>query len=653
MIKDLAIVATYDYRDESGELLYQVVRYEPKDFRQRRPDGKGGWIWNLNNTRRVLYRLQELLTADKRQWIFVVEGEKDADRLIDLGLVATTCAMGAVKWQDNYSEFLNDRRVVVIPDNDKPGKKHAQKIAQSLSKVGAEAQIVKLPELPEKGDVSDWLDNGGDKSKLLKLIETTKPSAKVIDTDFNLTDAGNGERFAAQHGRKIRYCWTWGKWLFYDNKRWNITTGEQMANRLAVETARSIIREAEGKNYSERGEILKWSHQSENTTRLAAMLTATKSVLPIAAYAEQFDKNIWLLNCLNGTVDLQTGKLRPHNPADMITKLCPVQYDLEAQLQLWNDFLAMATDGDNMMFDFLQTAIGYSLTGSIAEEKLFFIHGPAASGKSTFLEAVKATFGEYAQTSDFETFLQRKQVGGIRNDIAKLNGARLVASIEVDDGKKLAEGLIKMLTGGDTVSARFLYKESFEFLPQFKLWLAANHAPRVKDDDDAIWRRILRVPFEQVVAKEDRNPKIKATLRNPEIAGSAILAWSVKGCLKWQRDGLIVPEVVKLSTEEYRQSQDPLKDFFDDECEFDLTAFVPVAELREAYDQHAKDNGVRYTLGPREFNKRLRAKGCDVKSKRYANSVGTEKVGKCWQGVTLKSNPQKNEQEQITDEIPF
>ena len=427
------IVDRYDYVDEKGKLLFQTIREKPKKFWQRRPDGNGGWINNIKDVRRVLYRLPELLKANPDEWICIPEGEKHADELVRLGLIATTSPMGAGKWRNEYVNFLEGRKVVILQDNDEPGRKHAEQVAGSLYGKAAEVKIVSLPGLPLKGDVLDWLDNGGDKSTLLKLIETAKSSAKlsakVIDTDFNLTDAGNGERFAAQHGNKVRYCWTWGKWLFYDGKRWNITTGEQMANRSAVETARSIILEAVGKNYSERGEILKWSHQSENATRLAAMLTAAKSVLPIAAYAEQFDKNIWLLNCLNGTVDLQTSKLRPHNPADMITKLCLVQYDPEAQLQLWDDFLATATGKDNMMLVFLQTAIGYSLTGSIAEEKLFFIHGPAASGKSTFLEAIKATFGEYAQTSDFETFLQRKQVGGIRNDIAKLNGARLVASI--------------------------------------------------------------------------------------------------------------------------------------------------------------------------------------------------------------------------------
>jgi len=176
-VAEKQIIAKYDYKDESEQLLYQVVRYDPKDFRQRRPGGQGGWIWNLEGVRRVLYRLPELLQASQADWVFIVEGEKDADRLSDEGLVATTCAMGANKWDDSYSEFLNDRKLVaVIPDNDDHGRKHAEHVVGSLARSGVEARILELPGLPEKGDVSDWLDDGGDKDKLLELVETARPS---------------------------------------------------------------------------------------------------------------------------------------------------------------------------------------------------------------------------------------------------------------------------------------------------------------------------------------------------------------------------------------------------------------------------------------------------------------------------------------------
>ncbi len=179
------IIKIYDYRDESGKLLYQAVRYEPKDFRLRQPDGHDGWIWNLQGARRVLYRLQELLQANPADWVFIVEGEKDVDRLYDEGLVATTCAMGASKWDGNYSEFLNDRAfVAIIPDNDGAGRRHAKQIAESLASVGVKARILELPGLPEKGDVSDWLNAGGSKEELIKLAGKTKPFESIDTSRF-------------------------------------------------------------------------------------------------------------------------------------------------------------------------------------------------------------------------------------------------------------------------------------------------------------------------------------------------------------------------------------------------------------------------------------------------------------------------------------
>ena len=166
---------------------------------------------------------------------------------------------------------------------------------------------------------------------------------------------------------------------------------------------------------------------------------------------------------------------------------------------------------------------------------LFFAHGPTATGKSSKLEAIRAVLGEYAATADFETFLKRRGDAGIRNDVARLAGARLVISIEVDDGKALAEGLLKLLTGGDTVAARFLYRETFEFRPVFKLWLAANERPRVNADDAAIWRRILQLPFVNVIPEAERDERVKLALRTDPDVQSAILAWAVQGCLEWQQ----------------------------------------------------------------------------------------------------------------------
>ncbi|MFC1783758.1 phage/plasmid primase, P4 family [Planctomycetota bacterium] len=644
------IVKAYDYHDESGRLLFQAVRFEPKDFRQRRPDNNGGWIYNLQGVKRVLYRLPELIRAPVGGHTFIAEGEKDVDGLVKLGLTATTCPMGSGKWRDDFNPYFKDRHVCILPDNDEPGREHADQVAKELVGTAAMIKVLELPGLAKGQDVSDWLNNGGDKIKLIELAEAeelyrpddepeaseTQLSDAECSFELCLTERGNGERFALQHGEKVRFCHNWGRWLYYNGKRWTADAQNEITE-LSKKTIREIYKSAANANSEpERARIAKHAIKSETRGQIENMLWFAAREKPICCHANDFDNNLGVLNCKNGTIDLETGELKSHSAGDMITKMCPVKYDPQADQKEWLGFLYDVTQGNGPMMVFLQTAVGYSLTGDISEEKLFFIHGPAASGKSTFLEAVKATLGDYAQTTDFETFLQRSQVGGARNDIAQLAGARLVASIEVDEGKKLAEGLIKMLTGGDTVRARFLYQESFEFVPQFKLWLAANHAPRIKDTDAAMWRRVLKVPFEHAIPKEIQNPKIKSTLRNPARSGPAILAWAVEGCLNWQRNGLIVPPEIEQATDEYRQSQNPLKEFFDDCCEFNEYAVVSVAKLRAAYEEHARQTGLKFTLSPREFNERLRNRNCEDKNERYEG-----KVQKCWKGISLKT-PEDN-----------
>jgi len=459
---------------------------------------------------------------------------------------------------------------------------------------------------------------------------------------YHLTDTGNAERFAAQHKNKIVYDHNRRIFLSFDGTRWNEQVGDVQAGRLAIRTARSILEEASHIDDKEqRKKAVAWAFQSEAAGRLQAMQNLAKKLVPISTYSDQFDADMFLFNCLNGTIDLRTGKLREHDPNDMITKLAPVVYDPNARFDLWDKVLVDTFGGDQTLIEFLLCALGYSLTGDIGEEKLFLVHGDAASGKSTILEAIKTTLGQYAQTADFETFLkQQGSSHGPRNDIAALAGARFVLSIEVDEGKKLAEGLVKILTGGDTVRARFLFQESFEFLPQFKLWLACNHAPIVNDSDTAMWRRILRVPFNQVIPKEKRDPRVKAQLRHTEVAGPTILAWLVRGCLKWQKSGLIVPKSVEEATGQYRDDQDPLREFCEDVCEFAGDAFVSVMEMRAKYDEWAKASGTKWPLGPRKFNQRMESRGCKRVTKKYTDNAGGNKVGKCWIGVTIKANGQ-------------
>lgn len=442
----------------------------------------------------------------------------------------------------------------------------------------------------------------------------------------SLTDTGNAERLIAAQGDRLRYCAAWNSWLLYDGRRWRTD------DALAVE---DLVKHAHLAIYDEisaagdggvRKVVTNHARRSESAARRRATLECARSDPRLVVRPPEFDGDPWLLNCLNGTLDLRTGLLRPHASADLITKLVPIAYDPEAELPRWRQFLEETAGGDAELQAFLARAVGYSLCGDTREEVLFFVHGPTASGKSTFIEACKTILGDYARTADFESFLRRTYVGGARSDIARLAGARLVTSVEVDEGKRLAEGVLKMLTGGDLITARHLYQGEFEFRPQMKLWLVANHAPQVSDRDAAMWRRILRLPFALTVPEERRDPRLKAMLSDPDVAGPALLAWAVRGCRDWREGGLRVPAAIRDATTQLRLEMDPLQGFFAESCQFGADLSTPAAALREAYEIWARENGERHLVGGKTWGERLRERGCERANRCHA---------KAWLGIGL------------------
>ena len=275
-------------------------------------------------------------------------------------------------------------------------------------------------------------------------------------------------------------------------------------------------------------------------------------VLPAA-----FDQPPWLLNVLNGTVDLHTGILHEHRREDLLTKLAPVVYDPDATCPRWEAFL-MRIMGDNVeLVAFLQRAAGYALTGDTREEVIFILYGTGANGKSTFLEVLRALLEDYARQADFTTFLARRS-DGVRNDVARLAGARFVTAVEAASGRRLDEALIKQLTGRDPVPARFLYQEYFEYYPEFKLFLATNHKPVIQGADEGIWRRIRLIPFAVTIPAAEQDRTLRATLRS-ELPG--ILNWAIQGCLAWQREGLGEAEAIQQATAAYRTEMDDPRGF--------------------------------------------------------------------------------------------
>lgn len=473
------IVATYDYVDEQGKMLYQAVRLSPKSFRQRRPDGHEGWTWKLGDTRRVLYHLPEVLEAAKMgKRIYVCEGEKDADALRALGLRATTNAMGAGKWREEYTISLKGAQVIVLPDADKPGLDHAQQVAASCTAEGIEARIVELSGLPDKGDVSDWLNAGGTSDRLEVLANeasawtpdsapapTTKTEthkARNAAVPFGVdpcTDVANAYRFREQFGKDALYVPELG-WLAWDGRRWS--QDEAAVRRMAQGISTYVFAEAlEEQDREEAKRLFGWARTSAQTGHVTNCLVEARAIL--TANVDAFDVAQHVLNVGNGTLHLSKNgaMLRDHRRDDRLTMLAETPFEVNAQAPRWASFLEeIMPDQDVRVF--LQRAVGMTLLGGNPEQILLLLHGTGANGKSVFLEVLAATLGDYAATADASTFLSSKYDKGPRNDLAALRGKRLVEAIEIGEGRRFDEQLVKSVTGGDRIRCRFLYRESFE-----------------------------------------------------------------------------------------------------------------------------------------------------------------------------------------------
>jgi len=476
------------------------------------------------------------------------------------------------------------------------------------------------------------LNHGGDFSAAARTLAAQGYGGGVThdashgDGHRPRTDYGNAERLVAQHRCDLHYLMGARQWMYWDGTRWRPdTTGKVM--RMAKNTTRHIYKEAGAEeDKTLRTELGRWAKQSESEVRLKAMITLAESEQGIAVTPDALDADPWLLNVSNGTLDLHTGTLRPHSRDDLITKIAEVAFDENATSEVWERFLERVLPSPELR-TYVQQAVGYSLVGVPTEDVLFFAHGPTRTGKSTFMDAVRSTFGDYARVADFEAFVKRGNAGGPRPEIARLEGARLVVAVEVEDGQKLATALVKTLTGGDKVTARQLYKEAFEFTPQFTLWIASNQHPHIPDTDGAMWERVREVPFVVTIPREERDPQVKRTLANPELSGAAILAWAVRGCLDWQKAGkLQTPMAVLAATANYKANMDPLASFLNTCCVLTPDAWTSSAALRTEYERFCLDFS-ESSVTASAFTDRLKRLGLKSASHGHANTRGWVGIG--------------------------
>lgn len=422
------------------------------------------------------------------------------------------------------------------------------------------------------------------------------------------SDISNGHRLARDYGTDFRFVPEWG-WLMWDGTRWDRDAMGRI-HLKAEQVVRGMRAEAEAITDAElRSKVMKRVASCENVQRLSAMVAVAARQPGIARLAKDFDTYKWHLNCLNGVVDLKTGTLAPHDPAMMITKVVPFVYDPEATCPRWRQFLFEVFAEDCELVSYVQRCLGYSLAAVNSEDCMFIMHGSGRNGKSTLVNTIRNVLGpDYTRECDPKLLLDRKP-DSPSNDIARLRGARFVTARETEEGgKRLAASLVKAMTGRDTLVARFLNHEFFEFRPEFTLFLATNHEPRITDTSPAMWARIRKIPFTVTFPPERQDKELEEKLLQ-EAPG--ILAWLVAGCLEWQAmGGLGEPRAIVEATEAYRADQDPVGRFLAEETVEDPMAeeFIGVAEAYERYCKWSEGDG-REPFSRDWFARKVRERG--------------------------------------------
>jgi putative DNA primase/helicase len=455
-----------------------------------------------------------------------------------------------------------------------------------------------------------------------------------------LTDTGNAERFAKRYGGEVKYVHDWGKFIIFNGHYWQVDNVNQVME-LAKQVARAIDDEADMvDDLKLRSDISKHSVKTQQLSRLKAMIELTQSISSMIMSSAELNKDDWLLCVKNGVVDLRYGRFREGRSEDFITQVAPVTFDSEAKCPRFLQFLNetfVGSDADSSssiseyvtlaereeLIDYMQKSLGYALTGKTGEQCLFFAYGTGANGKTTLINLMLDLLGnDYAMQTPMDTLMVKPGGNSSSNHLARLQGIRFVASTEVEDGAKVSESLIKQMTGGDKIAARFLYKEFVEFTPKFKLFIAGNHKPIIKGGDFGIWRRIHLIPFEITISTDQRDATLPEQLKS-ELSG--ILNWLILGCVKWRGEKLKVPKLVEKAVSEYQKEMDTLGLWLDDCCCKVSGYRVSASEAFKSYQSWTISNAF-HTSSSQAFYRKL--------AERFPKK--RDKKGNYFSGIFLK-----------------
>ncbi len=452
-----------------------------------------------------------------------------------------------------------------------------------------------------------------DRSDYLQAQSRSEEEAKRADDEAEarppkFSDEALALLFAERHSKELRYVAAMGKFYIWKDSVWRFDETLEVydwARRLCREVASTCLYHKQ------------WAKQIASKSTVSAVVTLARVDRCIAATVEQWDRDPFLLNTPRGVFDLRTGERRIHNPLDYMTKITAVGPDRKCSTREWQRFLKRVCNDDSEYIGFLRRVVGYGLTGSIREHALFFLYGTGANGKSTFLNAVTGCLGDYHRVAPIETFTAAKN-DRHPTELAGLRGARLVSSVETEEGRRWAESKIKALTGGDKIAARFMRQDFFEYFPCYKLMVAGNHKPSLRSVDEAIRRRFHLLPFTADIPPEERDQKLGEKL---QAEWPGILAWMIDGCLDWQSRSLDPPAVVRDATKEYLEAEDALSAWMDGAGDRDPNAFELSQDLFNSWKKYAEAAG-EWVGSERNLVQRLESRGASLGVRRDRNAAG-------------------------------
>ncbi len=502
---------------------------------------------------------------------------------------------------------------VIIPEGERNAK--LTSIAGSLRRRGIERdEILAVLKIINQSRCRPPLSDR-ELEKIASSISRYQPDNEPLPPE--LSEDALALEFTKQHSENWRYVANWGSWLHWDGRRW-----QRESTLKAYDLARQVCR-----NAACRAPTPKSGSKIASASTVSAVEKLARADRRHASTTEQWDRDVYVLNTPAGEVDLRTGQINIHNRLSYLTKITNASLaPPQTPAPLWQKFLDEITNHDRELQLYLARVVGYALTGVTSEHALFFLYGTGANGKSVFLNTISTILGDYAASAPVDTFLENRTEKH-PTDLAGLRGARLVTSVEIERGRRWAESKIKLLTGGDKISARFMRQDFFEYKPQFKIIIAGNNKPAIRDIDEAMKRRLHLIPFTVTIPPEQRDKTLQEKLLEER---DAILRWAVDGCLEWQRIGLKPPECVVSATEEYFESEDYLGRWLEEECIIEKNISGLTDELFESWKLWAEKNN-EIVGSKRRFSDELNKRG--FKRARFGRE---QKRG--FYGIGLKSN---------------